>query len=110
MEGALLKLSCDDPETSVRPGERIEIPVSVSRSVKLAREATVELEIPEELIGVIDAAPLILPADTGAGRFAIQTRDDPRLQGDWAFRLRATAVQDGGWPVTSYATVRLRFP
>ncbi len=117
MEGALLKLSCEGTEESrtgqstPRPGDTIEIPVSLSRSVKLPpAETTVVLEVPEELTGVIDAAPVVLPAGTDRGRITLKTVVDPRLTGDWPLRVRATTLQDGQWPVVSFATVPLEFP
>ena len=101
LEGALLKLETPTPQWTAKPGDSFQVPVTVSRSVKLPLPTTVELVIPEELRGVIEFDPLVLPPDQSQGLLTIRTKSDPRLHGRWPWSLRATSLQDDRWPVVS---------
>jgi len=109
LEGALLKLDCLAREPVATIGSTIDIPVQLSRSVKLPLPTTVELIIPDELMGVISVEPLVLPAGTDAGSLKLVTTDDPRLLGNWTVRLRATAMQNEQWPVVSETDLAIEF-
>lgn len=109
MEGALLKLACQAEETVARPGDTVRIPVSVSRSIKLPLETQVELLVPDELTGLIDAVAITLPMGTDSGTLIVTTQPDAGLAGPWTFELRATALEHGKWPVTSFATAKIEF-
>lgn len=109
MEGALLKLACQADEMVARPGETLQIPVAVSRSIKLPLETQVELLIPEELTGLIETAAISLPPDTNVGTLVVKTQPDAKLSGTWSFELRATALEHGKWPVTSFAKATVEF-
>ena len=101
MEGALLKLTADASEQSVRPGDSLAVPVRISRSAKLPVAATVALEVPAEAAGLLRADPLRLEPGQDQGTLVIRSKADPRLEGPWSLRLRATAMQQGQWPVIS---------
>lgn len=101
MQGALLKLSSLGQQPTVRPGESFEASVAVSRSVKLPVAAKIELVVPEELAGILQAEPLVLEPGQDRGVLRITSRADARLPGPWSLRLTATSVQDGQWPVIS---------
>lgn len=107
LEGALLKLACDAIEPSVKPGETLDLPVRVSRSPKLPLETRVELVVPEELTGLIEAEPLRLPPGRDTGTLVIRTKIDPRLLGEWTWELRATALERGELPVISVTDVNV---
>lgn len=109
LEGALLKLACQAEEAVARPGEALQIPVSVSRSIKLPLETQVELLVPDELTGLIGAPAITLPPGTDSGTLTVTTQPDARLTGSWTFELRATALEHGKWPVTSFANAKIEF-
>lgn len=109
MEGALLKLTAGSEPAVLSPGGSSELPFSVSRSIKLPLATTVELVLPPELKGLIEAAPVVIEPGQEAGRIALRTTNDPRLNGVWTLELRATAMQEDRWPVVSSATLRLAF-
>ena len=109
MEGALLKVTAEASEFTVVPGAVFEIPVSVSRSAKLPVATTIELIVPEEIRGLLQAAPLILPPDQYQGKLTITTVADPALAGPWSFTLKATSLQDNQWPVVSQTDVPIVF-
>jgi hypothetical protein len=109
MEGALLKLTADAGEQTILPGTTFEIPFVVARSPKLPLAAKVELVIPDELAGVLVAEPMELLAEQQGGTLRIGTRSDVRLTGDWPLLLRATALEDGQWPVISQTEIVVRF-
>lgn len=110
MEGALMKLTPKAGELTARPGDSFDVPVAVARSAKFPAEATVELVVPEELVGAISAEPLKLTAKDDRGTLRIATKPDARLSGDWPLTLTATALEDGKWPVVSQTEIVVRFP
>ncbi|MEX0728674.1 MAG: hypothetical protein WD065_20545 [Planctomycetaceae bacterium] len=101
MEGALLKLTATAQDAATRIGQSLLIPVSISRSAKLPLSVMVELEVPDEIAGLLHAEPLVLPLGKDRGELRITTVEDDRLKGHWLLNLRATALQDGKWPVIS---------
>ena len=109
LEGALLKLETPTPQMTAKPGDSFQVPVTVSRSVKLPLPTTVELVIPEELRGVIEFDPLVLPPDQSQGLLTIRTKSDSRLHGRWPWLLRATSLQDDRWPVVSETSLDVDF-
>lgn len=109
MEGALLKLATDRTEQRAVPGAVCEIPVRVSRSVKLSQEVTVELDVPEEIRGLLHAEPVVLDAGIDHGVLRVISVADSRLAGPWGLRVSATAMQDARWPVVSETTVQLEY-
>jgi hypothetical protein len=109
MEGALLKLSCDAKEPTLRPGESLDVPVVISRSPKLPLATTINLVFPDEIAGLLHAEPLVLPAGTDHGTLRITSMPDARLEGPWSLTLTATALQDGQWPVMSETDLSVVF-
>lgn len=108
MEAALLKLDCPTPQLQARLGDEILIPIVVSRGVQLPLPTTVELEIPEELKGIVECDPITLSAEVTEGVLKVRTQSDPRLLGRWFWTLKATSLQDDRWPVVSQTDVDIR--
>jgi hypothetical protein len=108
MEAALLKLDCPTPQLQAHLGDEISIPIVVSRGVQLPLPTTVELEIPEELKGIVECDPITLSAEVSEGVLKVRTQSDPRLLGCWFWTLKATSPQDDRWPVVSQADVDIR--
>ena len=109
LEGALLKLEIPTPQMTAKPGDSLQVPVTISRSVKLPLPTTVELVIPDELRGVIEFDPLVLPPDQSQGLLTIRTKSDARLHGRWTWQLRATSLQEDRWPVVSETSLDVDF-
>lgn len=109
MEGALLKLTLPPTELSLQPGASFEIPCVVSRSPKLPLATTLTLEIPAELTGIIESAPVTLPPDSDRAILKVTTRPDTRLLGTWNFTVTAQSIQDEQWPVKSQADTTIEF-
>ncbi|MEZ6058555.1 MAG: hypothetical protein R3C01_17780 [Planctomycetaceae bacterium] len=108
LEGALLKLDCLAQESIAKVGSTIDLPIHISRSVKLPQPTTIELVVPDELIGVVSAEPLVLPAGIDTGSLRLATKNTPALLGQWSLRLRATAMQEEH-PVVSETTLAIEF-
>ncbi|HTE21204.1 MAG TPA: PPC domain-containing protein, partial [Armatimonadota bacterium] len=71
MEGALLKVSHAPEERTVRAGQAFRIPIKIGRSAKLPTEVRLELLLPEELAGMLNAETVVLPPDKSEAEFAI---------------------------------------
>lgn len=108
MEGALLKLTSPTRDLSLPINGSATIPVNVARSAKLPATAVVELVVPDELAGLLVAEPLSLPPGLETGELRVTSINDARLTGDWNLTLKATARQEGKWPVISETELRLR--
>jgi hypothetical protein len=109
MEGALLKLSHQVGELTMRPGDTITARVHLARSPRLVGPVKLELRLPEELSGTMKAEPVVVPANQTEAEFRISTSADPRLTGDQIITIRGVSVQPGDLPVISESTVRMAF-
>jgi hypothetical protein len=109
LEGALLKVSHEAEELTVRGGEAFQLPVEVSRSAKLPVQVEVELVVPTQLQGLVEAAPVVLAAGQRQGVLRVRTAADAQLSGRWTLQVRAAALQDQRWPVVSQADVAVEF-
>jgi hypothetical protein len=102
LEGALLKITHEPQEYVVAPGKTIEIPLKVSRTVKLPVPAQVELM----KSATLSADSLQLTPDQGACTLAIRAAADAKPGVHHAI-IRATAMQDGQWPAVSETAVTI---
>lgn len=109
LEGALLKISSSATEPELSPGESIDIPFELARSAKLPESATVELVVPEELEGLLTAEQVVLPYGENRGVLRVTAGMGSPLTGDWPITLRATALEEGEWPVRSQIELPLTF-
>lgn len=109
MEGALLKLAPQRGDCVLDPGASVQIPVTISRSPSLCTPVKIELVVPDEIRGLVRAAPLTISPDQSTSILRIETDSDPHLAGPWSLSMRATALADGKWPVVSEAAVTLVF-
>ena len=107
VEGALLKLSAEDHELVVAPGQPIEVHLKVSRLAKLAESVRLELRAPDELASQLKAEPVTVPYGTEKAVFRVVA--SATLQGMHTFTIRATALQDGKYPAVSETTVSVEF-
>jgi len=107
MEGALLKVSAEDEELAVPPGQPFEVRVKVSRLAKLAEAVRLELRPPEELVGQLKADPVTV--DVGKEAAVIRITPAGNLRGLQTFTIRGTALQDGKYPAISETTVAVEF-
>lgn len=104
LEGALLKLTHEQQEYVARPGETIEVPIRVSRTVKLPVPADVTLVVGDEQGSVFSADSLQLPVDVSQATIKLRVSADAK-PGTHQAVIRATALQDGKWPAVSETTV-----
>lgn len=116
-EGAIMKLSAPG-EVRVERGGTVAIGLGLVlgaafRSAALAGPVRVEL-VKESLPrgwraeGLVTAEPIVIANDGAEEAQATMTlilADDPRIAGEGAITIRATALEDGRWPVVSEATV-----
>lgn len=107
MEGALLKVSNDVRDLTVRAGDSFTVPVTISRSVELTEPVRLELQLVDELAGFVKAEPVDVPASQSETSFRIVT--DPRLVGERVVMIRATVLRAGNLPVVSETRVPVEF-
>ncbi|MCO6454850.1 MAG: PPC domain-containing protein [Pirellulaceae bacterium] len=105
VEGALLKLTAEQSELEVRPGQEVLVPLVVSRSPKLVGDATIELLVDAARPG-IQAEAVTLPA--GEERAVLRIRCPQTLDGDeQQVTIQATVWPDPRLPVVSRTEVIL---
>jgi len=109
LEGALLKLSHQANELTVSPGEDLQIPVTITRSAKLAGPVTIDLELSGPLAKLVTLEPQVLEAGDSTLSLQVQTKADSRLRGLIPITVRATALQEDRWPVKSIVDVDVEF-
>ena len=107
LEGALLKLSHEPSERVVTLAETIEIPLKVSRSVKLHEAVRLELVPDDNNPHLAVAEPVNVPADEVSATMSLRIGTDPTLVGERSVTSRATAMQNGRWPTLSETVVPL---
>ena len=109
LEGALLRIAHSVSEPTVPKGGDLVVPFQLSRSKKLPGQVKVELVAPPEIAGFLNSEPVTVAADKSTGVLKIYSEPHERLQGSWDIALRATAMQDGRWPVVSTTKVTVEF-
>jgi hypothetical protein len=107
LEGALLKVSAEDNELTVPAGQPFDVRVKVSRVAKLAEPVRLELRLPEELAGQAEAKPVVVPAKDEMA--VLRITPAAGLRGLGTFTIRATALQEGKYPVISETAVAVEF-
>jgi hypothetical protein len=107
LEGALLKLSHEPSERVVSLDEAIEIPLKVSRSVRLNEVVRLELVPDENSPHLAVAEPVNVLANEGTTTISLRIGKDPTLVGERSVTIRATAMQNGRWPTVSETLVPL---
>jgi hypothetical protein len=107
LEGALLKLSHEPSERVVKLAETIEIPLKVSRSVKLPEVVRVEL-VPDEVHPQLAIAdPIMMPVENAMTNINIRIGQNTAFIGKHYITIRATALQSGRWPTISETIVAI---
>jgi hypothetical protein len=107
MEGALLKLSHENRDLAIAPGQPFEVRLKVLRLAKLAEPVRLELRLPEELTGQLKAEPMMVPV--GKEDAVLRITPAVALRGEHSFTIRATALQDGKYPAISETSVSVEF-
>lgn len=108
IEGALLKLSQTADEYVIPIGQSVVIPLKLAKSRTLTGPVSVELVIPKELSGLIQAPPLTLSTEQEGTDWTITTQPDRRLLGTKVFTGRATTMRDG-FPAISECLIEIEF-
>ena len=116
-EGAIMKLA-GPAEIRLKRGSTMAIGLDLFRAAEFRTPAfagPVRVELIRQSLprawreaGLVMAEPVVIAAD-GAEQtgFTLQMKiaDDPRIAGEGAITIRATAFEEGRWPVVSEATV-----
>jgi len=105
IEGALLKVSPQAGALRIRPGDSLVVPVSVLRSAKLTEPVRLELQLPEELQGLLKAEPVTVTPGQTTVEFRITCANDAKSKGRHSLTIRGTALQQGHLAVVSEASL-----
>ena len=110
IEGSILKVDTATRETKLRPGETVEIPVTVLRSPKIEVPVTLTLRLPEELTGAFTADPVTVAPGQTTATFRVKRVKGAKIDGEHAVVIRGLALQNGKYEVISEATVTVECP
>ena len=108
MEGALLKVSTEERELAMPIGQEFDVHLKVSRVTKLAEPVRLDLVLPDDLAGLLKAEPVTLAV--GKETTVLRVTPAANLFGTHTFTIRATAIQEGKYPVISETSVTVEFP
>jgi hypothetical protein len=103
LEGALLKVAAEDEDVIVKSGQPFDVRLKVARLAKLVEPVRLELLLPEELAGKLSAKPLVVPVKTE--KAVLRIAPAAGLSGTCTITIRATAMQEGKYPVVSETKV-----
>lgn len=116
-EGAIMKLSAP-AEIRLKRGATAAIGLGLVRAAEFRTPAfagPVRVELEREALprawregNLVTTDPVVIANDGAEGAHATLTvtlADDPRIVGEVSITIRATALEDGRWPVVSEATV-----
>jgi hypothetical protein len=107
MAGALLKISAEAGDLTTPRGEPFDVRIKLARVSKLTEPVRVELVTPKALEGQLKAAPLV--CNVGQDSVVLRVHPDAKLDGVHTISVRATALQDGRYPVISETPVVVEF-
>ncbi|MFN0052252.1 MAG: PPC domain-containing protein [Planctomycetales bacterium] len=106
-EGALMKLGHLAGDATISPGGELRIPLTLSRSPEFREAVRIEL-VPEGADAAwVSAEPTTLAFEQGDPALLVRVAADPRALGEKSLKIRATALKEGRWPVTSETTLEL---
>ncbi len=81
--------------------------LKVSRLAKLAEPVRLELRLPDELAGKMDAKPVVVAVKNEEA--VLRITPAAGLRGMHTITIRATAMQEGKYPVVSETEVMVEF-
>ena len=105
--GALLKISADQDEFSVKPGQKASVPIIIDRSDNLTEPVVLELFCDSEQSETFYAESQILSKDVLHSEFPITVSAIGSNTTEHRLRIRATLMKDGHLPVISETNVLL---
>ncbi len=108
IEGAMLKLSHPSEEIVAEAGSPIALNLKVAKSNKIKEAITLELILPNEIKGLINFAPLVLPSDKETLKVIATSKADKQLEGTWILTARI-ATKYEGHPVVSECEIEVEF-
>jgi len=110
IEGSILKVDAAVKEAVLKPGESIDVPVTVLRSPKIEVPVTLTLKLPEEMAGAFTAPPVTVPPGQTTATVRITRIKGVKVAGEGAVTIRGLALQNGKYEVVSEATVTVECP
>lgn len=108
IEGAILKITADAKEPTMKPGDAFPVPVTILRSAKLKESVKLELIVDPEFALDFRADPTTVPAEATSSVFRLNRSPNSKCTGDVPVTIRGTALQNGKYAVVSEATIVVR--
>ncbi len=103
--GALLKISADENEFLVKPGQQVPVPLSINRSDGLTEPVLLELSCDGSQSAIFAAEPQNLTKDVLRTVFSVAVMASGPVKTEHLLKIRATLLKDGHLPVVSETAV-----
>ena len=107
IEGALLKITQQDSDITVRRGTSFDLPIQILRSNKLSSPVQLELVVLPEYANVLAADPITAAADQDQANFHVDVLTGTPLTGRVNFTVRGTARDAANLPVVAQANASI---
>ncbi|MDB5391718.1 MAG: hypothetical protein JWM11_7364, partial [Planctomycetaceae bacterium] len=107
--GALLKVAHHAEETKL-DGNKIRVPIVISRSSQLTAPVKLQLKPAEDNSDLFQATSVELNPTQTQVEFAVETKPGAAPKGRHEFTIQASTLKDGTLPVISETTVTIEFP
>jgi hypothetical protein len=105
LEGALLKVTHASGEVEAHIGSAFDMIATVRRVARFMEPVTLELLFPNDVREQFKTTAVHLPSDQENVQVRVEVPTDASLVGEHDVIIRATAIEDGKWPVVSQTTV-----
>ena len=109
LEGRLMKIAQHTTELTAKPGDTVEIPVSITRTPQFAGPVIVSIDIPKRLREFLTVEPVSIGTQATTAKLILQTKASEKLEGDWEFTIKCTGMQDERWPLVTQTQLPVRF-
>lgn len=106
-EGALLKVTPMIREPQVAAGATLALPIKISRAPEFQESVKVEVRAADGEADRFDVTPLMLTPNQSDGQLEVRLPVEGCVRGRRTWTIRATALQQGRWPVVSESTVEV---
>lgn len=107
--GALMRVTHAAQEPRVQAGEELTIPVKVVRAPEFRETVRLEVRSADPFAPPLESTPVELAPEQAAAELRVRVPASA-VRGEQSWIVRASALQQGRWPVVSETTVDVTVP